>query len=42
MKAEEKNVMLSLVSDYVHHLVINEKSLIAKILGIFSISIENR
>jgi len=42
MKAEEKALMIQFVSEYVHHLVLNEKSLIAKIYGIFSISIEKR
>ena len=40
MKAEEKALMIQIVSDYVTHLVSNEKSLIAKIYGIFSVSIE--
>lgn len=42
MKTEEKALMISLGSDYVHHIVHNEKSLIAKIYGVFSVSIEKR
>lgn len=42
MKTEEKNLLINISSDYVHHLVTNEKSLIAKVFGVFSISIERR
>lgn len=42
MKAEEKALMIQIVADYVTHIVKNEKSLIAKIYGIFSVSIERR
>ena len=40
MKTEEKNLLVNISSDYVHHLISNEKSLIAKVFGVFSISIE--
>jgi hypothetical protein len=42
MKLEEKNLMINIVTSYVRHIIQNKKSLIAKIFGVFSISIDQR